>query len=425
MREEQNTEETRTKRDMSSEKRYAENRNVESDEMRALTYGNRPSLYRGIQHLKKYGTGFRHRKKIMVLILLMLCVIGYLIYNNMRIFEEYDILSSESRADVSSTSFAEMDGKLVKYSSDGIVYMDADKVLWSSTYSIQTPIVDVCETMAVVGEQNGSQIYIYDAQKGQVGNFQTLLPIQKVKIASQGVVAAVLEDGEVTWINLYDKEGNEIAKHRTSVAESGYPLDIAISPDGVKMAISFLSMTQGIMSNQIVFYNFGVVGQAQTNNEVNSETYENTIVPKIEYLDNTTAVAFRDNGFTIFKGKQIQEKQIEVEMDQDIVSIFCDKETLGFVFQSDISNYKYKIQLYNLKGKKTMEQYVDQEFLNIKMNSGKIMLYNNHTFSIYSTHGKKIFEGKYQESIVNLMKISGFRKYLVITEESMDQIRLK
>ena len=93
--------------------------------------------------------------------------------------------------------------------------MDGISFSWSAAYSMQTPIVDICEKIAVE-EQKGSQVYIYSADKGQIGYFQTLLPIQKVKVASQGVVAAVLEDGEVTWINLYDTDGNEIAKHRTS-----------------------------------------------------------------------------------------------------------------------------------------------------------------------------------------------------------------
>ena len=77
-------------------------------------------------------------------------------------------------------------------------------------------------------------------------------------------------------------------------------------------------------------------------------------------------------------------------MDQDIISIFYDDETLGFVFQSDLSEHKYKIQLYNLNGKKTMEQYLDQEFQNIKFSSGKIIVYNADTFCIYSKQGKKM-----------------------------------
>lgn len=396
-----------------------------SDEIRDISYLNRSfsdKFMQGVHKLKDMVTG---RKKILILFAVAMCVVGYLILNNMRVLNNYEILTTSERSDVLATNFVEMNGKLLKYSPDGVVYMYGEAVLWSAAYSMQTPIVDICETMAVVGEQKGSQVYIYSAEEGQIGNFQTLLPIQKVQVASQGVVAAVLEDGEVTWINLYDTEGNEIAKHRTSVAESGYPIDISISPDGQKLAVSFLRMTNGVMNTKIAFYNFGSVGKAQTNNEMNSEIYENTVVPKVIYINNTEAVAFRDNGFTVYEGKQIPEKKAEVNMDQDIISIFYDDETLGFVFQSDLSEHKYKIQLYNLNGKKTMEQYLDQEFQNIKFSSGKIIVYNADTFCIYSKQGKKIFEGKYREQITDIIKISGFRKYLIITKGSMDLVRLK
>ena len=75
--------------------------------------------------------------------------------------------------------------------------------------------------------------------------------------------------------------------------------------------------------------------------------------------------------------------------------------------------------------KRQMEQYLDQEFQNIKFSSGKIIVYNADTFCIYSKQGKKIFEGKYREQITDIIKISGFRKYLIITKGSMDLVRLK
>ena len=424
MKEDKSTERIEKERETLVGSRYLDKVDKESDEMQDLSYWKHPFLHNITQSFPKFGSMIIKRKKLLIFIILAACVVGYLIYHNMRVFQSYEVIKTSQRTDVTSTEFVEWKGKLLKYSSDGVVYMNKDSIVWSSAYSIQTPIVHTCESMAVVGEQNGSQIYIYNTEEGQIGNFETLLPIKKVKVASQGVVAAVLEDGEVTWINLYDTAGNEIAKHRTSVIESGYPVDVAISPDGEKMAISFLRTTNGILNTRVVFYNFGIVGRSKTNHEVSSEIYENTIVPKIEYLTDKTAVAFRDNGFTVFEGSQIPEKQFETTFDQDIVSIFFDANTLGFVFQSDLSEYRYKIQLYNLSGKKTMEQYIEEEFQDIKFSSGEIILHDTHTFSIYSKHGKKIFSGEYEDQIVDLMKISGFRKYLVITEGSMDQIRL-
>ena len=48
------------------------------------------------------------------------------------------------------------------------------------------------------------------------------------KVARQGVVAAVLTEEEVTWINFYDTTGGEIAKMGTTVKKSVYPMDIAL-----------------------------------------------------------------------------------------------------------------------------------------------------------------------------------------------------
>ena len=45
-------------------------------------------------------------------------------------------------------------------------------------------------------------------------------------------MAAVLEDGEKTWINYYAADGSTIAENQTRVDNPGYPLDMAVSPDG-------------------------------------------------------------------------------------------------------------------------------------------------------------------------------------------------
>ena len=261
MSEEKSTEEKKIEKEEKKRNPYI-NIMESSDEIRDISYLNRSfseKFMRGVQKIKDMIAG---RKKFFIIFAVIMCVAGYLILNNMRVLKNYELVKTSERTDVLTTSFVEMNGKLLKYSPDGVAYMDGDSVLWSAAYSMQTPIVDICEKIAVVGEQKGSQVYIYSADKGQIGYFQTLLPIQKVKVASQGVVAAVLEDGEVTWINLYDTDGNEIAKHRTSVAESGYPIDVSISPDGQKLAVSFLRTTKGVMNTKIAFYNFGSVGKS-------------------------------------------------------------------------------------------------------------------------------------------------------------------
>ena len=52
------------------------------------------------------------------------------------------------------------------------------------------------------------QVYVFDAQ-GAVTEISTLLPIQQISVSAQGVTAILLNDSTVSWIYLYDKEGNK------------------------------------------------------------------------------------------------------------------------------------------------------------------------------------------------------------------------
>ena len=63
----------------------------------------------------------------------------------------------------------------------------------------------------------------------------------------------MLTEEEVTWINFYDTTGGEIAKMRTTVKESGYPMDIALSPDGMKIMVSFLWPDQDGLKTRVAF----------------------------------------------------------------------------------------------------------------------------------------------------------------------------
>ena len=237
---------------------------------------------------------------------------------------EYKVLMTEKRTDINGTGYTEFGEYILKYSPDGVTCVSGSgSVLWNSTFSMQSPIVDVRGTTAVIADQKGTQIYVFN-QNGQQGQFQTSLPVEKVRVAKQGVVAAVLNDDDITWVNFYDAQGEEIAKSRNSLGDSGYPLDIALSPDGMKIMVSYLCITKGIMNTKICFYNFDSVGQAEINNMVASQIYENAVAPEVIFTDEGTSVAFLSNGFSIFKGKQIPEETKKVQFEEEILSIFHD-----------------------------------------------------------------------------------------------------
>ena len=234
----------------------------------------------------------------------------------------------------------------------------------------------------------------------------------------------ILADDDVTWVNFYDASGTLIAENRTTIDDFGYPLDMALSPDGIKMAVSYMRVNGNKISTHIAFYNFGSAGQMELNNQVGELNVDDVLAPQIFFCDNSTAVAVRTDGFTVFSGSQSPKEKKTVKFDQEIISTFHDGNRIGFVFDGGDSGHKYLMKVYNTGGKNTMQKYFDLQYNSITLQKDKIVLFNEKEFAIYKLNGQKTFQGKYRKPIQNVLSIRGFRKYMVITEDSADLIRL-
>lgn len=364
------------------------------------------------------------RKQWAAALLLLFVLVGGLVIL-LRVETSYYVMEKFEKADVAGTQYLPFGHDLFKYSPDGVSCVDGNgQIIWNSTFSMQSPIVDICDTTAVVGDQQGTLVYIFN-QDGQLGQFETLLPIQRIRVAKQGVVAAVLEDGDVTWINFYDTNGGEIARMRTTVKESGYPLDIALSPDGLKIMVSFLYPDQGTMQTRVAFYNFDAVGQAEENNQVNRMIYDNVVVPSVFFVDDQRSVALRSDGFSIYRGNEIPEEKVSVSFEDEILSSFHEGDKLGFIFKSDKEGYKYKMLVYNLSGHRTMKKYFNMDYRQAKMEEDNIILFNEKGFQVFSSRGRKRVDITYKKAIENVVSVPGIGKYMIVCSESTEWIRVK
>lgn len=360
----------------------------------------------------------------------VVCVLlgSAMIYKQVHVYHGYRIQSSVERSDDAVTQYVRVkNNRTLKCNPNGVTCVnDKNEVQWNTTFNMQSLIVDACGSTVVVGDKRGSLVYVFD-EDGLLGNYEVEYTLMKVRVAKQGVVAAVLEDGETTWVNVYDVQGNILVKNKTSMAESGYPLDIALSSDGMKMAVSYLAADQKDIMTRIAFYNFSSVGRGQTDNLVNQVEYNGQVVPQVCFMDDGCAVAFTDSGITFFSGRQVPEERTKVVVEQEIISAFCDGEHVGIVTASDDTEqkYKYKMQIYRSNGSKTTTKYFDEEYTEIKISDGEIILFNNNNLVIYTVRGKKKFAGTYEKVIQDVIKGSKDKVYSVITRDSTDQIKIK
>ena len=389
--------------------------NMQSDEMLDLS-----------SKLRLHKNKVRIRTAVILTIVLVASV-GYGVYHHVKVYRHYTLVSGEERSDDNATQYVFLKkGCILKCNPNGVTCVNkSNEVQWNTTFTMQNPILDICGTTVAVADQRGNEVYIFN-ENGLVGNFKVEYTLTKIRVAKQGVVAAVLEDGDVTWINVYDSQGNIIVKNKTSIGKAGYPLDMDISSDGLKMAVSFAGIQNQMLNFKVDFYNFSSVGKDQENNLVKEVEYENSVIPQVQFLGGGYAVVFRDDGVTVFSGKHVPEEKKNIAVKQEIVSTFYDDDYFGIITESDEEEqtHRYKMELYRKNGTKCFQTYFDMEYSEVKIHGEEVFLYNSSETMIYTTAGKLKYSAAYDKQISEVIPAEGLGKYMIITPDSVDIIKI-
>lgn len=386
------------------------------------------------EEMKSYkGKLFRHRagigiKSLLCVVLVAGLVFGMWTLSQNKTYGTYEVLSSTQRTDTLNTQYAEYNGKLLKYSRDGISCVNLqNEAIWSQTYNMQMPILDVCQNSVVVADMQGNEVYVFN-EEGLQTQITTLLPIQQVSISSQGVTALLLSDSSASWIYLYDKEGNTLTEAQCRLNETGQPLSIGISSDGAKLAASYLQIQEGTANSCIVFYNFGPVGGNFVDKIVSSKIYENTIIPRIKYLGDSVCAAVSDGGIIYYEGKEIPEETAMVTETKEIQSIFFGPDSVGLVTEGTKEgeeNTRYEVHLYDTSGNQILDRGTNLSYSQIKMSGKNLILFNENECEIYSEKGVLRYAGTFDGAVADIYKGSGLRKYIFVFSDRTEEVKLK
>ncbi len=339
-----------------------------------------------------------------------------------RSYGNYKILQTSEQEDVISTRYAEMDGKILRYSPDSVSLVNKRmETQWSETHAMQNPIADVRGSYAVVADRDGTTMEIYD-RDGLTGSVSTSYSIIKARISQNGLVAAILANGEDTWINFYSYDGSLIVENQTKMDDPGYPLDVAVSNDGLVMMVTYQFVDGGDTTSYVAFYNFGDVGQNEDDRIVSGYTYEGVVIPQVLYLGGSNSVAVREDGFTLYKGKQIPKEHKTAKVEKEIVSTFFDKDTIGLVFKSGDKEKPYTMEVYNTDGNLKFEKKFGIPYTTVKMSGGNILLYNNSQICVMNSRGVEKYIGTIDGVVNDFFKI-GWNKYLLVLDSGVNVIK--
>ena len=235
----------------------------------------------------------------------------------------------------------------------------------------------------------------------------------------------ILFDSDVAWIMTYEADGTNSYPGQAHMTDGGYPVSVSLSPDGELLAISYLYVDAGVVKSNVTFYNFGPVGENQSDYMVSAYSYSDLVVPKVQFMNNDTAFAVGDSRLMIYSGTQKPVTAGEYLYDDEIQSIFYSDKYVGLVFLSDQAETKYRMDVYNTSAAKVGSYYFDVDYTDIFFGDDDMVIYNESECQIFTTDGVEKYHGSFGKSARLLLPAGGSYKYYLVTDSTIDTIQLK
>ena len=357
---------------------------------------------------------------IIIGLLVMVGVLVYALVKNNRVSGSYEVVTSLSRGDDTSVYYQIMRKGMIRYSKDGMAMTDkSGNLIWTQTYEMTSPAIAVSDPYVAVGDIGANTIYIFN-EYGQLGRINTDVPIQEIRISAQGVIAAVLSDSATNYINLYDKQGNVLGSIKASLQNTGYPLAIALSSDATRLLASYLCMDGSTVKTRVISYNFS---DTQSKHVIDTLELEE-LYPKIEFLENNKAVMFGEKSFVLYN-TDTKEITAQQTFENEIASVFCTDQKIGFIFKASDENGQYYMEIYNKAGRKNSSVYFDFDYEGINVYDDEVILYNSQEMAVYQMNGRLKFTSTLNTSVTNIMASWESGMYWLVDDQSLREIHIK
>lgn len=370
--------------------------------------------------------------KIVAVIVVIIILAGiYMIFVDSG-YNGYEVVEETGVKNASMLDYAPYQNSLLKFSKDGATYVDEKgKAVWNETFAMKMPTADVSGEYAAIADMNGNDVYIFNTQ-GKVSNTTMPYKVCDIAVASQGEFAVILEDEKVNYINIYDKNGEQISEIQTTIDKSGYPMDMDLSSDGTKLFSTYLYLDGVDVKNGLAAYNFGPVGVNENADRLmGGYQLEDTLVPKVEFLDNNTICAFGDNQIILYSMREKPSEKARIALKSEVQSVIYNDKYVGIVISNEEETKKneekapYVLELYNTNGRKVMTQKIDFSYENVRMTKDEIVFTGGTECRIYTVKGKLKFSYTFSKNVVDMVPTGYSSRYIVLYDSGSEVVRLK
>ncbi len=342
-------------------------------------------------------------------------------YSSVQVVEKHGSIGTDNG------HYIQYGDSVLKYSKDGVaLFTQEGEQLWNQPCQMSNPIAEVSagkeKASFVIADKEGTSIQVF-RESGLRGEIQTPRPIEKVAVSEQGIVAVILQDGETPQILCYDAKGNILVKHVASLENTGYPMDISISPDGNVLLVSYLCIEGNVMSTKVVYYNFGEAGEDKPDHLVAQKEYQDIIVPTTAFISEKKSLLISDQSFIIYDGLEQPEEEKAIELEKEIKSVAYNEEYIVFVLKNE-DTAAYELRIFGAGGVQLGSTMFEGEYSNIKIADDEIIMFATNRCAIFNEKGRCRYQGTLENSIISIIPIRGLNRYMMISTSGFEEVQL-
>ncbi len=372
-----------------------------------------------------------HRRKkflavVLICVVLVLLVIGFWMFETYRTYTSFEIVNEEDREDSYASGFEPFSSGFLKYTKDGVVLTgSAGELVLSQGYEMDDPKVSVRDGYAAIYDRGGTEIYIINKET-VLSNIKVTIPIHTVSVAANGSVAVLMEKGDTGYIQLYDRFAEQIAGGELHVQNTGYPVNLALSPNGECMAVSILDINEGKLKTILAFYNFGSAGADAIDKIVGSYSYSDIVIPSLSYTDDGRLLAFADDRVLMFSAQNRPREDWTVRVGEEVRSVSVGKDVFALTFDRVTEETEYATEIYDFKGKKISEIPFAMDYKKISfLGNGELCVQNENNLEVYLSSGRKRVSLNFDVELYCVVADKKPGRYTFITEGKTIKAKLK
>ncbi len=340
-----------------------------------------------------------NRKRLVrLVVVLLLCAAALFLLIRLvsrRHFRGAELVEDSEQSGGSAVSYLHLGGRVLRYSRDGAAMLgEKGKELWNLSYSYADPKAKLQGSCGMIADIGGTGACIF-GKDGITGQITTNSPILNLAISDKGTAVLATEEGTTSRLRFYDRTGKELDITATlEMAISGFPLDIALSPDGTGLVVSAGAYISGGLASQLVFYNFGV-GKGETNRLIGYFTYENTLFPEVRYMGSGAVAAVGDNRMVFFDMSTENKPKVaeEVRFDTQITAADMGEDHAAVV-RSQTSGTGLILEVFDRAGKKCFGTELAEFPRYMEEGSRYVLMTSASGVRIWDYKGRLRFEGQ-------------------------------